>query len=144
MTVKRGYLIDTNVISELIRENPNPGVVRWLVAQSPDTLYISAITLGELVHGVARLPESARRDRLREWLEVDVRNQFAGRLLEFGESQAVAWGHLKAETEQRGRPSGAIDLQLAATAQVSGLALVTRNVRDFEDLGLSVIDPWVA
>lgn len=144
MNIKHGYLVDTNVIGELVREAPNITVTRWLVGQTADSLYISVISLGELVHGVARLPESARRDRLEKWLQVDVRNQFAGRLLEFGEPQAIAWGRLKANTERKGRPRGAIDLQLAATAQVAGLTLATRNVRDFDDLGLPLIDPWSA
>jgi toxin FitB len=142
MTTERGVLIDTNVISELVRESPNTVVMKWLAQQAPDSVYLSCVSLGELVHGIARLAAGARRDRLQIWLQVDVKNQFAGRLLAFGEREAVAWGYLKASTEKHGRPRGAIDLQLAATAQVAGLKLATRNVRDFEGLALPLVDPW--
>jgi len=142
MTAERGVLIDTNVISELVREAPNAVVMKWIAQQAPDSVYLSTVTLGELVHGIARLAEGARRDHLQTWLQVDVKNEFAGRLLAFGEREAVAWGYMKASTEKQGRPRGAIDLQLAATAQVAGLKFATRNVRDFEGLTLSLINPW--
>ena len=138
------FLIDTNVISELVRESPNAAVMSWISRQNSESIFLSTITLGELVHGVARLPKSARRERLQSWLQVDIKNQFAGRLLAFGEQEAIAWGNFKANTERQGRPRGAVDLQIAATAHVIGLTLVTRNLRDFAGLGLSVVDPWSA
>ncbi len=142
MSTRHGYLLDTNVISEFIRESPNASVVHWLKRQNAESLHLSAISLGEFVYGIARLPASSRRERLELWLKVDVRNQFAGRVIEFGASQAAAWGHLRAQTEKRGAPRGAVDLQIAATAQTAGLALVTRNTSDFEGLGMTVVNPW--
>jgi predicted nucleic acid-binding protein len=144
VTSPRGYLIDTNVISELVREAPSIAVMRWLINQSVDSLYVSVISLAELVYGVMRLPPGARREQLERWLEVDIRDQFPGRLLEFGESQAIAWGRLKSSVEKQGCPREAIDLQLAATAKVAQLAIATRNVQDFAGLGLTVIDPWAS
>lgn len=142
MSGGRSYLLDTNVISELVRDSPNPHVVQWLKRQTAESLYLSVISLGEFAYGIARLPAGARRVRLERWLEVDVRDQFAGRVVGFSESQAMAWGQLRAQTEKRGAPRSAVDLQIAATARATSLALVTRNVRDFAGLGLTVIDPW--
>ncbi len=142
MSTTRGWLLDTNVISELVRESPDGGVVRWLGRQSASALYLSVITLGELMYGVARLPAGVRRERLTSWLHVDIHEQFAGRVLSFGEPQAFAWGELRAKTERRGAARNTVDLQLAATAAVAELALVTRNTRDFDGLGLALVDPW--
>jgi tRNA(fMet)-specific endonuclease VapC len=139
--MRRGYLIDTNVISELIRDRPNSEVTRWLASAAPDTLYLSVITLGELAHGVSRLSPSARRARLEKWLTTTI-EQFAGRLLEFGERHAVCWGRLRADVEKCGRPRSIIDLQIAAVAQVAELVVVTRNVVDFDGLGLNLVNPW--
>lgn len=144
MSPPRGFLLDTNVISELVRDSPDAAVTAWLAKRLPDSLFLSVITLGELVHGVARLAAGARRDRLEQWVQVDLRQQFAGRVLEFGEAQAIAWGQLMAATATQGRPRGAIDLQIAATAHLAELTLVTRNTRDFEDLELSLFNPWSA
>jgi predicted nucleic acid-binding protein len=137
-------LFDTNVISELVRESPDPGVVRWLTRQDPALTHLSAISLGELAYGIARMPTGSRRSRLESWLDVDVRQQFAGRLLDFGERQALAWGGLRARCERQGIPRGALDLQIAATAAVADLALCTRNTRDFDNLGIALVDPWHA
>lgn len=144
MSRNPGVLVDTNVVSELGREDPDPAVVRWLLRQDPALLYLSAITLGELAHGVARMPASSRRTRLESWLDVDIRQQFAGRMLGFGEAQAMCWGNLRARCERQGVPRPALDLQIAATASVAGLALGTRNTRDFQDLGIPLVDPWQA
>jgi toxin FitB len=137
----QGLLLDTNVISELVRENPDPGVVRWVTRQDPALIHLSSISLGEMAYGIARLPAGSRRSRLETWLDVDVRQQFAGRLLDFGERQALAWGGLRARCERQGSPRPALDLQIAATAAAADLALCTRNTRDFEDLGISLVDP---
>ncbi len=144
MTRSHGYLLDTNVVSELLREAPDGGVSKWIAARRPDSLFLSVITIGELVHGVERLPPGARRERIEQWVRVDLRQQFAGRLLEFGEAQAIAWGQLTAAAAAQGRPRGAIDLEIAATAHLADLTLVTRNIRGFEDLELSLVNPWSA
>lgn len=134
------YLVDTNVLSELRRSNPDADVVRWLEGRPATTLYLSVLTLGELRKGIEMLPEGTRKRRLLDWLEVDLPGFFAGRLLPIDAQVADRWGHLVAQAD---RPLPAIDSLLAATALTHGLTLVTRNRRDFQHPGLVMIDPWV-
>jgi toxin FitB len=133
------YLIDTNVLSELRRREPDAGVVDWFSARPATTLYLSVLTLGELRKGVEALPTCERRLRLMDWLEVDLPAFFSGRVLMFDLPVADRWGRLQAEA---GRPLPAIDRLLAATALQHGLSLVTRNSRDFAYPGLDVLNPW--
>lgn len=132
------YLIDTNVLSELRRRDPDVNVVRWMADRPATTLYLSVLTLGELRKGVEGLPEGNRKRRLLDWLEVELPTFFAGRILPVDATVAVRWGRLLA---QAGRPLPAIDSLLAATALAHGLTLVTRNLRDFQHPDLTVLDP---
>lgn len=132
------YLIDTNVLSELRRRDPDVNVVRWMADRPATTLYLSVLTLGELRKGVEGLPEGNRKRRLLDWLEVELPTFFAGRILPVDATLAVRWGRLLA---QAGRPLPAIDSLLAATALAHGLTLVTRNLRDFQHPDLTVLDP---
>lgn len=111
----------------------------WLERRPATTLYLSVLTLGELRKGIEALPESARKRRLADWLDVELPGFFAGRVLPIDARVADRWGHLLA---QAGRPVPAIDSLLAATALTHGLTLVTHNLRDFQYPGLAVIDPW--
>lgn len=133
------YLIDTNVLSELRRKAPDAKVVAWLGARPPQTLYLSVLTLGEIRKGIEDVKNKARRQSLADWLEVELPNYFVGRLLPIDQAVADRWGRLMAAA---GRPLAAIDGLLAATAAEHDLAVVTRNVKDFAGLGVSVIDPW--
>lgn len=133
------YLVDTNVLSELRRRDPDANVVRWLEGRPATTLYLSVLTLGELRKGIEALAEGARKRRLLDWLEVELPRFFAGRVLSIDERVADRWGYLVARA---GRPVPAIDSLLAATALTHGLTLVTRNLRDFRYPGLAVVDPW--
>lgn len=133
------YLVDTNVLSELRRRDPDDNVVRWLEGRPATTLYLSVLTLGELRKGIEALAEGARKRRLLDWLEVELPRFFAGRVLPIDERVADRWGYVVA---QAGRPVPAIDSLLAATALTHGLTLVTRNLRDFRYPGLAVVDPW--
>ena len=135
------YLIDTNVLSELRRRDPDANVVRWMADRPASTLFLSVLTLGELRKGVEGLPEGDRKRRLLDWLEVELPAYFGGRVLPVDASVADRWGRLQA---QAGRPVPAIDSLLAATALAHGLTLVTRNLRDFQHPDLTVLDPWVA
>jgi hypothetical protein len=135
------YLIDTNVLSELRRREPNANVVRWLSERPATTLYLSVLTLGELRKGIEGLSEGDRKRRLIDWLEVELPAYFAGRILPVDATVADRWGRLLA---QAGRPLPAIDSLLAATALSQDLTLVTRNLKDFQHAGLSVLDPWSA
>ena len=136
------YLIDTNVIFELVRAKPDAAVLDWFANTPDEALFLSALTLGEIRKGVEKLtnPEdTARRERLRLWLEHDLRDWFGPRILPIGPDVADHWGRLLA---QAGRPVPAIDSLLAATALHHDLRLVTRNARDFDYAGLEVINPW--
>lgn len=135
------YLIDTNVLSELRRRDPDANVVRWMADRPATTLYLSVLTLGELRKGVEGLPEGDRKRRLLDWLEVELPAYFAGRTLPVDATVADRWGRLLA---QAGRPLPAIDSLLAATALAHGLTLVTRNLKDFQHPDLTVLDPWTA
>ncbi|MBK6386050.1 MAG: type II toxin-antitoxin system VapC family toxin [Rhodoferax sp.] len=136
------YLIDTNVISELVRPKPDAIVLDWFSRTPDEALFLSALSLGEIRKGVEKLtnPEEApRREKLRLWLEHDLRDWFGSRILPIGPDVADHWGRLLA---QAGRPVPAIDSLLAATALHHDLRLVTRNTRDFDYAGLEVINPW--
>jgi toxin FitB len=133
------YLLDTNVLSELRRRAPHPGVAAWFAQRPAGTLYLSVLTLGEIRKGIESLNDPARRRPLLDWLETDLPAFFTGRILPIDAAVADRWGHL---TARAGRPLPAIDSLLAATALHHGLTLVTRNVRDVEGLGAEVLDPW--
>lgn len=135
------YLIDTNVLSELRRREPDVRVVRWFAERPAGTLYLSVLTLGELRKGIDALPESPRKLALLDWLETELPMFFAGRILAIDSKVADRWGRLVA---QAGRPLPAIDSLLAATALTHGLTLVTRNLKDFSHPDLTVLDPWSA
>ena len=136
-----GYLLDTNVISELGRTAPDLRVATWVANRSAAQLNLSAVTIGELTRGIERLVPSRRQDLLRAWL-ARTTAQFSGRILPLDEAAARRWGHMLATGEKSGRPRSPIDLQIAAIALDRELALVTRDVAGFVDLGLSLIDPW--
>ena len=137
------YLIDTNVISELRRKQPDPMVLAWFGARSAQSLFLSVLTLGEIRKGIEALSDSTldavRRQALSDWLEVELPTFFLGRILNVDAPVSHQWGHLQAQAR---RPLPAIDSLLAATALHHSLTLVTRNVRDFEGLGLNLINPW--
>ena len=133
------YLIDTNVLSELRRKEPNPGVVAWFEERPATTLYVSVLTLGEIRKGIEALSKSKRKLKLLDWLETELPAFFSGRILPIDEEVADRWGRLLAAA---GRPLPAIDTLLAATALTHGLALVTHNVNDFPHPDLEIINPW--
>lgn len=133
------YLVDTNVVAELARREPDPRVAAWFREIPDAALHLSVLTLGELRKGVEALPPGTRRERLRVWLENDLTEWFGERLLPVTAAVADRWGRLLA---QAGRSLPAIDSLLAATALQHGLRLVTRNERDFRFPGLEVVNPW--
>jgi toxin FitB len=133
------YLVDTNVLSELRRKQPDAQVVQWFAGRPAGNLYLSVLTLGEIRKGVEALPDQVRKLALLDWLETDLPSFFAGRILPVDQAVAERWGCMQAKA---GRPLPAVDSLLAATAQHHGLMLVTRNVRDVEGLGVDLINPW--
>ncbi len=137
-----GFLLDTNIPSELTRARPNPRVENWMLSQVDD-LYLSVVTIGELRKGFTLLsPSDNRRVRLEQWFHDDLLALFAGRIFPVTQAVAERWGALEGKRQLLGRPLSSADGQIAATALEHDLSLVTRNVRDFEDLGLKIVNPW--
>ena len=136
------FLLDTNVISEWTRPRPDPGVVNWLADMDEDRIFISVVTLAELRHGIERLAPGARRDRLNVWLTEEVPLRFEERLLDVDAEAANMWGRVMARGQATGRPPSAMDAFIAAVVLRHDMTLVTRNVSDFETLGLRYLNPW--
>lgn len=134
------YLLDTNVISEVMRKHPDKGVLNWLTAIPSQELYLSVLTLGELRKGIEKLSEGARKNTLRLWLAHDLFELYATHILAVDPVVADRWGYIAATIS---RPLPVIDLLLASTALTHNLKLVTRNVRDFDIPGLEVINPFL-
>jgi hypothetical protein len=134
------YLLDTNIVSETVRRNPNKTVISWLDQIPAEGLFVSVLTLGEIRKSIEALSDRRRREKLRLWLEHDLPDWFEGRVLPVDLAVADRWGRLLAEV---GRPVSTIDSLLAATALHHELRLVTRNTDDFEYPGLEVINPFV-
>ena len=133
------YLIDTNVLSELRRKTANPGVVSWFQQRPASSLFLSVLTWGELRKGAQSIGDPSRRLALLDWLEIELPAYFSGRILPVDVPVVDLWGHLVANA---GRPLPAIDSLIGATAVHHGLGLVTRNVKDYADLGVEIINPW--
>lgn len=133
------YLLDTNVISELIRPQPASQVLAWFREVPDRALYLSVLSLGEIRKGIERMPTGGRRELVRLWLEQSLPDWFEDRLLPVTALVAERWGRLLAESP---RSLPAVDSLLAATAMTHDLRLVTRNVADFDVAGLEVINPW--
>jgi predicted nucleic acid-binding protein len=136
------YLLDTNVISELISKRSNKKVVEWLDRLDSNTIYLSVITIGEIRKGIEKLPPSKRKERIKEWLEGDLLLRFQGRILEITTEVMLIWGELTGCLEKEGRPITAIDSLIAAIALQGNYRLVTRNEHDFQYTGVTIINPW--
>lgn len=134
-----GFLLDTNIVSELRRKQPEPRVLRWFEQVSDDKLYLSVLTIGEIRRGIERLTDPAQRRRLTDWLEGTLFPWLGSRLLPVNLAVAEQWGRL---CSAAGRPLPTIDSLLAATALEYNLTLVTRNLGDFDLPGIRVINPW--
>jgi predicted nucleic acid-binding protein len=135
-------LVDTNLPSELTRPTPDSRVAAFLIDAGKKGVYASVITIGEIAKGIAALPEGKRRGELRDWLDQVMRPWFAGRILPVTETIAERWGMLTAEQRRQGRQISMADGLIAATALEHGLSLATRNVKDFDGLGVTIINPW--
>ena len=135
-------LLDTNVVSELMKTRPTEVVVTWLNGQVSEKLYVSAITIGEIVYGLRILPDGKRRSGLRERFERFISVAFDQRVLPYDESAARTYGELMGDRKELGHPMSVPDGQIAAIASLNHLAVATRNVVDFEDCGIEVINPF--
>jgi len=135
------FLLDTNAVSEWVKPQPNPGLIRWMESADEDRVFLSVISLAELRYGVERMPAGARRTRLEQWLRDELPLRFERRILPIDNDIAEAWGRTVSRSEALGRPMGAMDAFLSATAEVHHLTLVTRSVSDFVTLK-AVVNPW--
>ena len=135
-------VLDTNVLSELMRPEPSDVVLRWMLGQPSDSLVTTTVTQAEILFGVRLLPEGRRRTALVAAAEQMFETDFAGRVLPFDSAAARQFAELAAERQRRGRPTGAFDLQVAAITKSRGATVATRNVGDFEGFGPPVINPW--
>jgi predicted nucleic acid-binding protein len=136
------FLLDTNVISELIKPKPEPKVTMWIDDTDEELLFLSVLTLGEIRKGVVLLPRSARRTSLEAWLSKELPLRFSNRILGVDQEVADRWGHLSGLTSARGVHLGVIDGLLAATAMQHDLTLVTRDTRDVGTTGVMLFNPW--
>jgi predicted nucleic acid-binding protein len=133
------FLLDTNVVSELVRPAPDREVLKFLATE--DDLWLSVITLHELAYGAGRVRESARRSRLAAWIET-VKSRFSDRVIAVDAATAEQAGRARAGAAAAGRALDPLDALIAATARMRTLTLATRNVRDFEAVDVAVVDPW--
>ncbi len=136
------FLLDTNVVSEPAQPSAEPRVLAWIARQDPFALYASAITVAEIEQGIAGLPTSQRRRRLEAWRD-DLLEAMAERIVPVDSTIALAWGGLRARLAARGLSIAPLDGFLAATAEVAGLTLVTRNTKHFRAWGGPLFDPWI-
>ena len=136
------YLLDTCLISELVKKEPNPAVVAWLDAQDEQTLFLSVLTLGELQKGISKLPDGSKKVELQAWVSHDLVERFGGRILSVDQETALYWGRLQGETECKGEKLPVMDALIAASAGVHGMLVVTRNAKDLERCGAQVCNPW--
>jgi toxin FitB len=135
-------ILDTNVISELMKAVPSPAVLAWTGTCAPEDLFISTISMAEILFGIELLPKSKRRDSLLQEAEATFTKDFADRILSFDEKAARAFGPLFAARRRQGRSMGLADAQIASIAMARGAVLATRNTGDFEDCGLNLVNPW--
>src|SRR5258708_20831841 len=135
------FLLDTNAVYEGVKQRPNPGLIGWMESADEDRIFISVVSLAELGYGVERMATGRRRSRLEQWLRHELPLRFESRILPVDTEVAEAWGKIVSRSEAPGRPIGAMDAFLAATAETHQLTLVTLNVSDFPFFK-SVLSPW--
>lgn len=136
------YVLDTNVVSELVAREPNAAVVEWIDHLDPETVYLSVITIGELRKGIEKLAPSRRKDQLARWLNDDLLLRFAGKTVDITSRVMMVWGELTGRLERDGKTMPAIGSLLAASVLAGEFTLVTRNEGDFKDAGIPIVNPW--
>ena len=136
------YLLDTNVVSELVRPGANSQVLKWIDSVPEEQAFISVITVAEIRKGVASLPSGRRRDVLDEWLSFDLVERFQGRIMDVTIEIADVWGRLAGQAKAGGFAFAVMDGLIAATAVAHSMVVATRNTRNFAGHGVSLVDPW--
>jgi len=137
-------ILDTNVVSELLKPRPDASVETWFASMRPDDLFITSIVVAELAFGARLLPQGRRRQALEASIATVFDQRFRDRTLDFDVNAAVHYGDIRAKRQQIGRPIHALDAQIAAIAHANSMTVATRDTKDFEDCGIELIDPWKA
>lgn len=140
--VTKLIILDTNVVSEIMKPSPTPAVTKWVSGQAADELFTTSITIGEILYGVELLPKGKRRDQLQEQAEATFAKDFSGQILAFDETSARWFAAIAAGRRIQGRPIGTADAQIAAITRAHGALLVTRDTGDFEGCGVRLVNPW--
>ncbi len=135
-------VLDTKIISEVMRRAPAPAVVGWLDRQATEELHVTAVTIAEIAYGLRVLPDGARRRDLSQRFAVFLARGFEGRVLSFDRSAADEYAEIMGRRREVGRPMSVLDGQIAAIARCHGMRLATRNVRDFDGCGIEVVNPF--
>ena len=135
-------ILDTNIISEPFKPKPNPAVMAWLDAQEPETLYITAISMAEMLAGLHKMPEGRRRADLQQLVENKIQSVFENRILAFNMQAVKVFGRVNADACAVGNPIAFADCAIASIASAHGFILATRNVRDFKGTGVEIFNPW--
>jgi predicted nucleic acid-binding protein len=135
-------LLDTNVVSELMKSAPAEAVVGWTAAQPASSLYTTSITQAEVFHGILLLPSGKRRSAIEAAAQAMFSEEFEGRILAFGSEAALPYARIAADRRRAGRPISGFDAQIAAIARTVGAVIATRNVADFAECGVEVVNPW--
>lgn len=135
-------ILDTNVVSELMRSAPNATVIRWMATQHAEDLHVTSVTMGEVLYGIELLPSGKQQERLRAGAERVFRALFNERVLSFEARAAREFSIIASTRRRRGRPISELDVQIAAIARAHGAVIATRNTRDFEGCGIRVVNPW--
>jgi predicted nucleic acid-binding protein len=135
-------VLDTNVVSELMRASPDESVLGWVAAQPAASLHVTSVTQAEILHGILLLPAGKKRAAIQAAADAMFAAEFAGRILPFASGAAADYARIAAERRKAGRPISQFDAQIAAIAVSSRASIATRNVADFEGCGVKVIDPW--
>jgi predicted nucleic acid-binding protein len=136
------YLLDTCILSELIKKNPANNLIKWLSTQDENRLFISVLTIGEIHKGIEKLPGSKKKNKLHHWVNHDLKERFYNRILDFDLQTATTWGKIQAYSEIQGKSMPVIDGLIAATGIRYDLTVVTRNIKDMEISGVPLLNPW--
>ena len=136
------YLLDTCVISEVIKRKPSSKVIKWIKQEEESNFFISVLTIGELHKGIEKLDKSKRKEELHNWVENDLKERFCNRIINIDMQVVMVWGKIQGMTERAGKPMPAIDSLIAATGVTHHLTVVTRNTSDMKESGAALLNPW--
>jgi len=136
------YLLDTCLISELAKSEPDKNVVNWVLRENETNFYVSVLTFGEIHKDIEKLPASKKRKELQFWVENELKNRFQNRVIGIDMHISIVWGKIQCIAEKNGKPMPAVDALIAATGIVHNLTVVTRNVADMEQSTVKLLNPW--